>query len=147
MKKSVVIKLYRIEHWFWKHRCRIISKIIYHIIQILFGCSIPPSVVLEKNVDIPHFHGIVIHQDTIVKEGTLIYQNVTIGGRNGEAGAVIGKNCVISAGACILGKINIGDNAKVGANAVVLTDVPSGATAVGVPAVMKVAKTECEVNR
>lgn len=56
------------------------------------------------------------------------------GGRNGESGPCVGKNCVIGAGACILGNIKIGDNVNIGANAVVLEDIPDNCTAVGVPA-------------
>ena len=97
------------------------------------GCSIPPQVVMEKGVNIAHFHGIVIHPDTIIKKGTMIYQNVTLGGRNGETGIRIGENCRIYANACILGKITIGDNVSIGANAVVLSDCPDNATVVGIP--------------
>lgn len=132
-KTSIVIKWYKVEHWLYMHNLKRTSKIFYHIIQILFGCSIPPKVMLEENVDFPHYHGIVIHQDTIIHEGTLIYQNVTIGGGKNGYGCEIGKNCFVGAGACILGKIKIGDNVKIGANAVVLSDVPEGSTVVGVP--------------
>lgn len=133
-KYSAVIKWYRFERWLYCHKLRHIAILVYHLIQLIFGCTIPPSVVLEKGVDIPHFHGIVIHQDTYVGQGTVIYQNVTIGGRNGECAIIIGKNCIISAGACILGKIVVGDNVKIGANAVVLNDIPDNSMAVGIPA-------------
>lgn len=133
-KTSIVIKFYRLEHWFFEHKMIILAKLFYHIIQILFGCSIPYSVMIEKDVDIAHYHGIVLHQKTIIKSGTMIYQNVTIGGRNGKVGAVIGNNCVIGAGACILGDIKVGNNVNIGANAVVLNDVPDNCTVVGVPA-------------
>lgn len=133
MKKSVVMKWYTFEHRCYKHKLKFFAKIVYHLMQIIFGCSIPPSVVLEEGVEIPHFHSIVIHQDTIVGSGTLIYQNVTIGGRNGEAHIIIGKNCIISCGACVLGNVTIGDNVKVGANAVVLENIPNNCTVVGIP--------------
>lgn len=133
-KKSIVIKWYKLEHWLYIHHLKMLSQIVYHIMQILFGCSIPPKVILERGVDFPHFHGIVIHQDTIIHENTLIFQNVTIGGGSSGYGCEIGKNCFIGAGACIIGKIRIGDNVKIGANAVVLSDIPDGCTAIGVPA-------------
>lgn len=133
-KYSIVIYFYRKMHWLYCKGARRCASLIYHMIQILFGCSIPPSVVLETGVDIPHYHGIVIHQDTVVGSGTLIYQNVTIGGRNGETGVTIGENCVVGAGAVILGHVRIGNNVSIGANAVVLHDIPDNATAVGVPA-------------
>ena len=72
----------------------------------------------------------------MVGKNTLIYQNVTLGriGLDNQDAPVIGDNCVIGAGACILGKIHIGDNVKIGANAVVTKDIPDNCTAVGVPA-------------
>lgn len=133
-KISVVIKWYRLENYFYTHKMRFIAQIIYHLMQILFGCTIPYSAVLEEGVNIGHFHGIVIHQKSRIGANTLIYQNVTLGGRNGKGGPIIGKNCIIGAGACVLGEITIGDNVNIGANAVVLEDVPENCTVVGVPA-------------
>lgn len=130
---SVVIKWYRVERWCYVHHLKIVAKVIYHVMQLLFGCTIPPSAVLEEDVDIPHFHGIVIHHNSVVGKSTKIYQNVTLGGRNGKGGPTIGSNCIIGCGACVLGEIHIGDNVKIGANAVVLKDVPDGCTVVGVP--------------
>lgn len=132
-KLSVVMKWYKVEKFFYKHHMSIVAKMIYHMIQILFGCTIPYSAVLENGVNIAHFHGVVINQRAIIKENTLIYQNVTIGGTH-KGSPVIGKNCIIGSGAVILGNVIIGDNVKIGANAVVVHDVPSGCTAVGVPA-------------
>lgn len=100
-------------------------------IYIQFNCSIPYTTNIEENVEIVHSIGIVLHQKSTIGAGTKIYQNVTIG--NGS-GPKIGKNCLIGSGAVILGNITIGDNVKIGANAVVLTDIPSDCTAVGVPA-------------
>ena len=82
-----------------------------------------------------HPIGIVIHQNAIIGSNTIIYQNVTIGRRNGnkEESPIIGKNCIIGAGACVLGNIKIGNNVKIGANSVVVTDVPDNCTVVGIP--------------
>ena len=85
-------------------------------------------------MNIAHFHGIVIHHKSTIGDNTVIYQNVTLGGRNGKPGPRVGKNCVIGAGACILGDIEIGNNVNIGANAVVLENIPDNCTAVGVPA-------------
>lgn len=133
-KVSVVIKWYKAERFFYNHNMRIVAQLIFHIMQILFSCSIPYSAELEDGVNIGHFHGIVIHQKSKIGANTLIYQNVTLGGRNGQGGPTIGKNCIIGAGACILGQITIGDNVSIGANAVVIEDVPDNCTVVGVPA-------------
>lgn len=128
-----VMKLYRMERWLYTHNRRASSKIIYHLMQIVFGCTIPPSTELGKDVIIAHSHGIVLHQNSKVGDGTALYQNVCLGGRNGSRGPVIGRNCFVGAGACVLGEINIGNNVKIGANSVVITDVPDNCTVVGVP--------------
>ncbi len=128
--KSVVIKFYEIERWLWTHKLHLGAKIIWRIIYLLFNCSIPPTTVLENGVNIAHGIGIVIHQNSIIGEGTQIYQNVTVGSGNGPK---VGKNCILGCGCAILGDITIGDNVKIGANAVVLQDIPDNCTVVGVP--------------
>lgn len=130
--KSIVMKFYDIERWCWNHHLHLIAKITWRIMYILFNCSIPPTTVLEEGVNIAHGIGIVIHQNSVVGGGTVIYQNVTIG--SGVNGPKIGKKCLLGAGCCVLSDITIGDNVKVGANAVVLKNVPSNCTVVGVPA-------------
>lgn len=84
-------------------------------------------------VQIAHWHGVVFVHKLTIDEGTIIYQHVTLGGYKGQFGPTIGKNCVIGAGAVVLGEIKIGDNVNIGANAVVLKDVPDNCTVVGVP--------------
>lgn len=71
-KESIAIKFYHIENWCYKHKLEILAKLIYHIMQILFGCTIPYSAILEKGVNIAHFHGIVIHHKSIVGGGNNI---------------------------------------------------------------------------
>lgn len=129
--ESIVMKFYRKERWCYKNGYILLSKVIWRLIYILFSCHIPPSADIHETVDIAHGIGIVIHQNSIIGEGTKIYQHVTIGGGQGPR---VGKNCVLGSGCCILGNIIIGDNVKIGANAVVLKDVPSNCTVVGVPA-------------
>lgn len=92
-----------------------------------------------RGVNFGHPIGIVIHQDAIIGENTLIYQNVTIGrkDRTSQKCPKIGCNCVIGAGACILGDIKIGNNVTIGANAVVVSNVPDNSTAIGVPALIR----------
>lgn len=131
---GVAVKFFRVSRWCFDHHLEVVSKIVFRFMQIVLGCTIPYTVKMGKNCAIAHFHGIVIHHTCVIGDNTLIYQNVTLGGRNGESGPVIGKNVVIGAGACVLGSITIGDNVKIGANAVVLESVPSDCTVVGVPA-------------
>ena len=113
-----------------------LSYIIYKITFFLFGCTVPPSAQLGQRVNFGHPIGIVIHQDAIIGDGTIIYQNVTIGRKDrlAQSCPVVGENCVIGAGACLLGDIMIGNNVSIGANAVVLRSIPDDCIAVGVPA-------------
>ena len=126
--EGMVMKFYRAERFFYTHKIRIISKIIYYLIQVLFNCVIPPSVVIGKGSCIAHGVGIVIHHEAIIGENTIIYQNVTLG----NPGVVVENGCLLGAGAVLLGPCNIGNNVKVGANTVVNYDVPNNCTAVGV---------------
>ena len=101
------------------------------------GIEIHPAAKIAPGVFIDHGVGVVIGETAEVGEGTVLYQGCTLGGTGKETGKrhpTVGKNCVISAGAKILGNIIIGDYAKVGAGAVVLRNVPAHATVVGVPA-------------
>jgi serine O-acetyltransferase len=83
---------------------------------------------------LPHPNGVVIHPDAVIGPNCLIFQQVTIGTRDGSTPPVIGGHVDIGAGAKILGALSIGDHASIGANAVVIRDVPEGTTAVGIPA-------------
>ena len=129
-KYNIVIKFYNAERWCWTHHMRLLAKIIWRLMYLLFACQIPPTAILEKGVNIGHGIGIVIHQNSKIGKGTMIYQNVTVGSGKGP---VIGENCIWGCGCCVLGDIVIGNNVKIGANAVVLTDVPDNSTVVGVP--------------
>ena len=97
------------------------------------GADIPINSKIAGGFLIPHPCGIVIHPDVEIGPNCLIFQNVTLGMRDGDVPR-LGGHVLIGAGAVILGSVTIGDHAVVGANAVVLHDVPAGATAVGNPA-------------
>lgn len=105
--------------------------------KFLTGIEIHPAAKIAAGVFIDHGNGVVIGETAEVGTGTVLYQGCTLGGTGKESGKrhpTVGENCVISAGAKVLGNIVIGDYAKVGAGAVVLKDVPARATVVGVPA-------------
>jgi serine O-acetyltransferase len=117
----------------------LISKIILKRIQKKYGVFIPFNAKICLDVKFPHPVGIVIGDKVVIGNDVIIYQNVTLGGaRIGDAEnshyPVIGSGTVIFAGAVILGKVKIGKNCIIGANAVVLKDVPDNQTVVGVPA-------------
>ena len=133
MKKNygIVMKFYRVMRWFEVRGFHHIAKFVSTIIRILFCCAIPPTTILGPEVEIAHGLGIVLHLNTVIGARTKIYQHVTVGNGNGPK---IGCDCILGTGCVILGNITIGDNVRIGANAVVLQDVPSNCTAVGVPA-------------
>ena len=129
-KIGIVMKFYRLERFLFTHRMKLLARFIYHQIQILFNCVIPPSVIIGEGTCIAHGVGIVIHHDAIIGKGCKIFQNVTIG----QSGVVVGDNVLLGAGAVLLGPVTIGDNVKIGANAVVTKSVPPNLTVVGIPA-------------
>lgn len=108
--------------------------------SVVTGADIPLNTRIGGGLLLPHPNGIVIHPDCEIGPNCLIFQQVTLGARNGIPR--IGGHVDIGAGAKILGNIHIGDHARIGANAVVLIDVPAGATAVGNPARIILARLE-----
>ena len=113
---------------------RIMCAFLSRVIRLYYHCDIPYTVELT-GVSIMHKgFGIVIHPNAKIGENTIIQNSVIIGERKPWDVPIIGRNCFIGAGAFVIGKITIGDNVKIGAGAVVTTDVPEGCTAVGVPA-------------
>lgn len=132
---SKIMNLYRISNKLYKAKVPLLPKIISQTIRLVFSAEIPPSCTLGEGVELVHGGlGIVLHKNTYIGKNSKIYQNVTIGGREGRGNPRIGNNVYIGTGACILGGITVGDNAKIGANAVVLMDIPEGGVAVGIPA-------------
>lgn len=117
----------------------IFAKVLGIITTIFTACDISSNARLEGGIIIVHAIGIVIGPKVIIKSGTRILHQVTIGGKFGEM-PVIDNNANIYVGAKILGNITIGKNASIGANAVVLNSVPDNALAVGVPAKLKISK-------
>jgi serine O-acetyltransferase len=111
-------------------------KFLQKIAEILTGIELPCEVTLGRRFRIDHFGGIIISGDATFGDDCIIRNGVTVGLRNtGQRGApVIGNRVDIGAGAKILGAIHIGDDVAIGANAVVLHDVPSNSIAVGIPA-------------
>jgi serine O-acetyltransferase len=102
-----------------------------------YGIELPYSVVLGHRVVIEHQGGIVIHGNSVIGDDCIIRQNCTLGIRRMDAPAdapILGSGVDVGAGAVILGAVRIGDRAAIGANAVVLADIPAGAVAVGIPA-------------
>lgn len=118
---------------------RICPKLLQNKLLTTFGCDISLTATLGKNVRLRHINGIVIGKGVTIGDDTILYHQVTIGGKNlGDAQAnnypVIGKNVTIFAGAKVIGGIKVGDGAVIGANSVVLHDVEPYAVVAGMPA-------------
>lgn len=141
-----VMVVYRFGRWRYRLRpgwLRMPFSFLYRLLkvlsQILTGIDLPCEVTLGQRFRIEHFGDIIISGDAVFGDDVTIRNGVTVGlRRTGVRGApVIGNRVDIGAGAKILGAIRIGDDVAIGANAVVLTDVPADSIAVGVPAVIK----------
>ncbi len=130
------IILYRIAHLLHNLDIVFLPRFISHLARFLTGIEIHPGAVIGKGVFIDHGMGVVIGETAVVGDYCLLYQGVTLGGTGKETGKrhpTLGSNVTVGAGAKILGNINIGDRVRVGAITVVLKDVPSNSTVVGIP--------------
>ncbi len=128
---------YRLARFFYRIKLKLIARMISQAGRFFTGVEIHPAAKIEGGVFIDHGMGVVIGETAEVKTGVVIYQGVTLGGTGKEHGKrhpTVLEGAVIYAGARVLGNITVGKNAKVGASAVVLKDVPDGATVVGIPA-------------
>jgi serine O-acetyltransferase len=141
-----VMIVYRFGRWRYGVRPSILRKcfsllykLLYKFIQIITGVELPCEATVGRNFAIDHFGGIIVSGYTAFGDNCRIRNGVTIGLRrvDEKLAPMIGNNVDIGAGAKLLGPIKIGDNVMVGANAVVLCDVPSNSIAVGVPAIVK----------
>jgi serine O-acetyltransferase len=130
------VKLHRLAHWLWRHHVPVLPQLIKIINRIIFAVVLPPSAQLGKGV-LLSYHGLgtVIHRNAVLGDRVTVGTGVTIGGRSGHAAVpVIAEGAMIGSGAKVLGPVRVGRFASIGANAVVLSDVPDFAVAVGAPA-------------
>jgi len=128
---------HRNAHWLYNKGLRFIPRFISALGQFLTVIDIHPAATLGRRVFIDHGVGVVIGETTIIGNDVIIYQQVTLGGvstSKGKRHPTLENNVVIGAGAKILGNITIGENSKVGANSVVVKNVPADSTAIGIPA-------------
>jgi serine O-acetyltransferase len=121
----------------WRWGLRWLARWISHWGRFLTGIEIHPGATIGRRVFIDHGMGIVIGETAEIGDDCTLYHGVTLGGTSwnkGKRHPTLGRGVVIGAGAKVLGPILVGDRAKIGSNAVVVRDVPAGATAVGIPA-------------
>ena len=127
---------HRIIHWLWLRGARLLARTLAELNRILTGVEIHPAAVLGSGLFIDHATGVVIGETAEVGEDVTLFHGVTLGGTGTESGKrhpTIGDRVVIGAGAKVLGAIKIGEDSRIGANSVVVKDVPASAVVVGVP--------------
>ena len=132
---------HRIAHFLYKKRIFFIARLISQISKVFTGIEIHPGATIGKGFFIDHGNGVVIGETAEIGDNVMIYHQVTLGGTGNEKGVkrhpTVGDNCIIGTGAKLLGNITIGKNSKIGANSVVLRNVPENATVVGIPGKVK----------
>src|ERR1700729_3556161 len=127
---------HRISHWLWKRRAKVAARVVGELTRIFTGVDIQPGAILGTGLFIDHATGVVIGETAEVGDDVTIYHGVTLGGTGADTGKrhpTIGDRVIIGAGAKVLGPIKVGDDSRIGANAVVVKEVPSSAVVIGVP--------------
>ncbi len=127
---------HRMNHWLWQRQLRWPARFIGNISRWLTGIEIHPGARIGRRFFVDHGTGVVIGETAEIGDDVTLYQGVTLGGRTlnkGKRHPTLGNRVVVGAGAKILGPFIVGDDARIGSNAVVLEAVPEGATVVGVP--------------
>jgi len=127
---------HRKAHFFYRMHFFLTARLISQVSRFFTGIEIHPGAKIGKRFFIDHGMGVVIGETAVIGDDVLLYQGVTLGGTGLEKGKrhpTIGNNVVIGGGAKVLGNITVGDNSYIGANAVVIKDVPPNSTVVGVP--------------
>ncbi|HEY6096110.1 MAG TPA: serine O-acetyltransferase [Gallionellaceae bacterium] len=129
--------VHRVSHWLWQVGLKWPARFLSHMARGLTGIEIHPGATIGRRFFIDHGMGVVIGETAEIGDDVTLYHGVTLGGtswKEGKRHPTLGHGVVVGAGAKILGPIEIGEGAKIGSNAVVVKDVPAGATAVGIPA-------------
>ncbi len=131
------VRAYRRANWFYRHNMKFLARWISQNARRRTGVEIHPGATIGSGLVIDHGMGVVIGETTEIGNDCTIYQNVTLGGTgkdHGKRHPTLGNNVLVGTGAKVLGPFKVGDNARIAAGAVVLSEVPENATAVGVPA-------------
>jgi len=132
------IWFHRLSHRMWQEpRLRLLARLLSQTVRAVTGVEIHPGAQLGRRLFIDHGMGVVIGETAVVGDDVLLFHGVTLGGRSmrrGKRHPTLGDNVTVGAGAKVLGPVQIGSGAQIGANAVVITDVPPDYVAVGIPA-------------
>lgn len=127
---------HRVAHALWRRRLHFVARLISHVNRFFTGIEIHPGAVIGPGCFIDHGMGVVIGETAVLGENVTLFQGVVLGGTGKEKGKrhpTIGNNVVIATGAKVLGSFKVGDNSRIGAGSVVLSEVPPNSTVVGVP--------------
>ena len=127
---------HRLAHWLWMHRLKLVARFVSQVMRSLTGIEIHPGARIGSKFFIDHGMGVVIGETAEVVNCVTLYHGVTLGGTTlskGKRHPTLGDDVVVGAGAKILGAITIGENSRIGANAVVVRSVPPNSVVVGVP--------------
>jgi serine O-acetyltransferase len=130
------LTLHRFAHWLWGHRLRWFARAVSHFTRWITGIEIHPGATIGRRVFIDHGMGVVIGETAEIHDDCTLYHGVTLGGTSwnkGKRHPTLMPGVVIGAGAKVLGAITLGDSVRVGANSVVVKDVPAHRTVVGIP--------------
>ncbi|MDZ7751244.1 MAG: serine O-acetyltransferase [Gammaproteobacteria bacterium] len=130
------VMMHRLNHWLWNQGLRWLARLSSTLTRWLTGIEIHPAARIGRRFFIDHGMGVVVGETAEIGDDCTIYHGVTLGGttwRKGKRHPTLASNVVVGAGAKVLGPITIGEGARIGSNAVVVKDVPDGATVVGIP--------------
>lgn len=143
------ILMHRFNHWLWNRNLKLLARLFAHLTRFLTGIEIHPGATIGRRFFIDHGMGIVIGETSEIGDDVSLYHGVTLGGttwQKGKRHPTLKNNVVVGAGAKILGPITIYEGVRIGCNAVVVKDVPPGATVVGVPGHVVVKRDERNVS-
>ena len=129
--------IHRLSHWLWQKKLKWLARVFSYIGRWFTGIEIHPGATIGRRFFIDHGTGVVIGETAEIGNDVTLYHGVTLGGttwNKGKRHPTVRDNVVVGAGAKILGPIVVGENARIGSNAVVVKEVPAGATMVGIPA-------------
>ncbi|GIK26379.1 MAG: serine O-acetyltransferase [Rhodocyclales bacterium] len=139
---------HRFSHWLWGHGLKWLARLNSHFARWITGIEIHPGATIGRRFFIDHGMGVVIGETAVIGDDCTLYHGVTLGGTSwnkGKRHPTLERGVVIGAGAKVLGPITLGEESKVGSNAVVVRDVPARATAVGIPA--RIVEDRSEIAR
>jgi serine O-acetyltransferase len=131
------LMFYRVAHWLWQRKLLLLGRLVSHLGRLLTAIEIHPGARIGRRLFIDHGAGVVIGETTEIGDDVTLYQGVTLGGtklHRGKRHPTLEDGVIVGAGAKVLGGFTVGRGARIGANAVVLTEVPAGASMVGIPA-------------